>query len=86
MTTVAQLLAVKGHEVVSVSPSSTVYDAIQLMADKNIGALAVLDTDHLVGIFTERDLVTRVLGTEAFALGAEAPFTDSWMAPVELFS
>ena len=61
MTTVAQLLARKGNSVVSVTPSSNVFDAIQLMADRNIGALAVVLDDRLVGIFTERDYARKVI-------------------------
>jgi CBS domain-containing protein len=61
MTTVSQLLARKGHAVISVQPSSTVYDAIKLMADKNIGAVAVVEGDRLVGIFTERDYARKVI-------------------------
>jgi CBS domain-containing protein len=61
MTTVAQLLALKGNKVFSTSPSSTVYDAIKTMADENIGALAVVDNGRLVGIFTERDYARKVI-------------------------
>ncbi len=61
MTTVAQLLARKGNSVVSVTSSSNVFDAIQLMADRNIGALAVVLDDRLVGIFTERDYARKVI-------------------------
>lgn len=61
MTTVAQLLALKGDNVISVSPSTMVYDAIQLMADRNVGALAVMENDGLVGIFTERDYARKVI-------------------------
>jgi CBS domain-containing protein len=55
MVTVKQLLQGKGFEVVSIRPDDTVYDAMQLMAAKNIGALLVLEAEKLVGIFTERD-------------------------------
>lgn len=61
MTTVAQLLALKGDEVISVSPSTMVYSAIELMADRNVGALAVMEDDRLVGIFTERDYARKVI-------------------------
>jgi CBS domain-containing protein len=55
MATVKQLLQGKGFEVVSIRPDDTVYDAMQLMAAKNIGALLVLEAEKLAGIFTERD-------------------------------
>jgi CBS domain-containing protein len=43
-----------------ISPEATVFDAIQLMSDKNIGALPVMSHDHLVGIFTERDYARKI--------------------------
>jgi CBS domain-containing protein len=54
MTTVQQLLDEKGHDVCSVCPDDTVFNAIQKMASRNIGSVVVLDDDKLVGIFTER--------------------------------
>jgi CBS domain-containing protein len=59
MTTVAQVLKVKGHSVWSVSPSATVYEALLLMAEKDVGALVVQDSGSLVGIISERDYVRR---------------------------
>ncbi len=55
MATVRQLLQGKGSEVASIEPDKSVYDAMQLMATKNIGALLVLENGKLAGIFTERD-------------------------------
>lgn len=56
MPTVKKLLTLKPQSHVwSVSPDATVIDALHLMAEKNIGALVVLDGDALVGIFSERD-------------------------------
>ncbi|MDQ3185929.1 MAG: CBS domain-containing protein [Pseudomonadota bacterium] len=55
MTTVRQLLEGKGHDVASIEPDKSVYDAMQLMAAKNVGALLVLQTGKLTGIVTERD-------------------------------
>ena len=43
------------NAIFSVTSADTVYDALQLMADKNIGAVLVIDADELVGIFSERD-------------------------------
>jgi CBS domain-containing protein len=60
-TTVQQMLSAKGAQVWSVPPESTVYDALQLMAEKNIGGLMVLDGGSPVGIFTERDYARKVV-------------------------
>lgn len=55
MKTVKQLLQEKGHKVTTISPDASVFDAMQLMAANNIGALLVMRDDKLVGILTERD-------------------------------
>lgn len=55
MKTARQLLDTKGHEILSTRPGSTVYEALEIMAEKHIGALLVLDGEKLVGIFSERD-------------------------------
>jgi CBS domain-containing protein len=55
MATIRQLLESKGSEVASIDPDKSVYDAMQLMAARNIGALMVLQDGKLAGIFTERD-------------------------------
>jgi CBS domain-containing protein len=57
---VSALLHHKGSKVWHISPEATVFDAIQLMADKNIGALPVLSGARLAGIFTERDYTRKV--------------------------
>jgi CBS domain-containing protein len=54
MTTIHQLLKVKGHDYVAVGPSENVYAAIKLMADEDIGSLLIMDGGTLVGILTER--------------------------------
>ena len=61
MKTVRDLLKQKGREVWSVTPESTVYDALKLMADKNIGALLVTEAGRPVGIFSERDYARQVI-------------------------
>ncbi len=60
MNTVRQLLQDKGNEVSSIEPNKSVYNAMQLMAAKNIGALLVLETGKLIGIITERDFSRNV--------------------------
>ncbi len=57
---VSSLLHHKGSVVWSVSPDSSVFDAIKLMAEKNIGALPVISKGALVGIFTERDYTRKI--------------------------
>ena len=61
MYTVRQLLQQKGNDVWSIGPHATVYEALQLMAEKNIGALLVMDKNKVVGIFTERDYARKVV-------------------------
>jgi CBS domain-containing protein len=55
MKTVKQLLHEKGHKVTTIDPKASVFDAMQLMASNNIGALLAMNGDRLVGILTERD-------------------------------
>jgi CBS domain-containing protein len=61
MLTVRELLGKKGGHVWSVSPDSTVYEALQLMADKNVGAVLVLADRTLEGILSERDYARQVI-------------------------
>ncbi|HEV8259660.1 MAG TPA: CBS domain-containing protein, partial [Burkholderiales bacterium] len=61
MKTVQQLLDSKRHRLVSVSPDTTVLDALKLMADKEIGAVLVLEDELLAGIFSERDYARKVV-------------------------
>jgi len=61
MTLVKQLLRSKGSEVVTVTPDTSVYDALQTMAEKNIGALVVVEKDEVVGIISERDYARKVI-------------------------
>ena len=58
---IKKLLDQKGHEVYSVSPDTTVYDALKLMAEKEIGALVVLEEGKMVGIMSERDYARKVI-------------------------
>ena len=61
MKTISQLLQAKGREVHSIAPDARVFDALKLMADRNIGALVVLDSGRLAGIFSERDYARKVI-------------------------
>ena len=58
---VKKLLDKKGYDVYSVSPDATVYDALKLMAEKEIGALVVLENEKIVGILSERDYARKVI-------------------------
>lgn len=61
MKNVIELLRVKGHQYWSVTPDTTVFDALKLMAEKNIGVLLVLEGDVLVGLLSERDYARKVI-------------------------
>lgn len=61
MKTVQQLLEGKRYRLVSVSPEDTVLDALKVMAEKEIGAVIVIQDGHLVGIFSERDYARKVV-------------------------
>jgi CBS domain-containing protein len=57
---VSAILQLKGNAVYSVTPEVTVFDAIQQMAEKNVGALVVLSEGRVVGILSERDYARKV--------------------------
>lgn len=61
MRRVKEILAGKGKEIWSIGPDATVYDAIHLLAEKEIGALLVLDGDALVGVISERDYARNII-------------------------
>ena len=61
MRTVEQLLNVKGGDIWSIAPQETVYRALQIMAEKNVGALLVMENKKVVGVFSERDYARKVI-------------------------
>lgn len=61
MKRIRHLLEQKGHDVWSISPNSSVYDALRLLAERDIGALMVIQGDKLVGIISERDYARKVI-------------------------
>jgi CBS domain-containing protein len=61
MNQVSAILARKGTSAVSISPGTTVLDALRLMAEKNIGSVIVMEGDHYRGIVTERDYSRKVI-------------------------
>jgi CBS domain-containing protein len=70
MDTVLQLLNSKGNEIWTIHPDDTVLDAIQKMADKDVGSLVVVEDGKPVGIFTERHYARKV-----FLKGRHSPAT-----------
>lgn len=60
-TTIGSILNRKGTTVWSVAPTNTVFEAISIMAEKNVGALPVLEGDRLVGMISERDYARKVI-------------------------
>jgi len=61
VVTLNQLLNRKGHEIWSIASDASVFEALQLMADKNVGALLVLDDGTLKGVFSERDYARKLI-------------------------
>ena len=61
MITVKRLLEKKGSEIWSIPPHAMVYEALSLMAEKNIGAVLVIDGGVLVGILSERDYARKII-------------------------
>lgn len=59
MATVASILKEKGNLVFSVTPETTIYDCLKLMAEKKIGSVLVMQDEEVVGIFSERDYARR---------------------------
>lgn len=61
MKTIKEILAAKGSQVWTVDANTSVFDALNLMAEKNIGSVAVLDGGRLAGMFTERDYARNLI-------------------------
>ncbi len=61
MLKVNDILKTKGSNVFSVLPNTSVYDALKIMGEKNIGALMVIENDELKGIFSERDYARKIV-------------------------
>jgi CBS domain-containing protein len=59
--TVHQVLKRKSHRVVSIGPDASVFEALRLMADHDIGSLVVMDGERLAGIFSERDYARQIV-------------------------
>ena len=61
MKTVSDILKTKGREVWTITPETIVFDALKTMADKNVGALVVMDGAKVTGILSERDYARKVI-------------------------
>ena len=61
MKKLKEILVTKGDTIWSISPDQSVYEAICLLAEKEIGALAVMENDHLIGIISERDYARQII-------------------------
>ena len=61
MLSVRQMLSEKGSAVVSITPNTSVFDALKVMSEKNIGAVLVMEDEELLGIFSERDYARKVI-------------------------
>jgi CBS domain-containing protein len=61
MIAVGRILKEKGNQIWSVSPDTTVFDALNLMAEKNLGAVLVIEGGKIAGIFSERDYARKVI-------------------------
>ncbi len=58
---VADILKSKGNNIFSITSSSSVFDALKMMAEKNIGALMIIEEEKLLGIFSERDYARKIV-------------------------
>ncbi|HSG32157.1 MAG TPA: CBS domain-containing protein [Thermodesulfobacteriota bacterium] len=61
MNTVSDMLQEKGTGLCTISPNATVYEGLQIMAEKDVGAVLVTQNNKLLGIFTERDYARKVI-------------------------
>jgi CBS domain-containing protein len=61
MNTIRHILQIKGNDLWSISPNATVFEALRLMAAKDVGALLVTDQDRMVGILSERDYARKII-------------------------
>ncbi len=63
-STLSAVLQNKGHEVLTIAPEKTVLEAVRTMNEHGVGSLLVMNGDEVVGIFTERDVLRRVVDAE----------------------
>jgi len=58
---IRHILEVKGFDIWSIGPDASVFDALRMMSDKDVGALVVMDGDRMVGVVSERDYARKVV-------------------------
>lgn len=80
MFVVKDLLYEKGNEVWTIAPGTLVREALEIMAEKRIGALLVIENDEPVGVFSERDLARRIIRAQEAPL--EQPVNRYMTSPV----
>jgi len=80
MAIAEHLLAIKGGAIASLGPRATVLDAARLMNDRHIGSVVIIDDDRLVGIFTERDVMRRIVAEKRDP--ASTPIAEVMTSPV----
>ncbi len=61
MKKVAHIIQRKGSSVISIKPGTTVFDALEIMSEKNIGSIIVMNEDGYLGLLTERDYARKVI-------------------------
>jgi len=80
MAKVMDLLKIKGNQVWTVPPVTPVRAALEKMAEKNVGALVVLENESVIGIFSERDYAIRAIEEDDFSL--DTPVSKLMSSPV----
>jgi len=80
MAQIAEILEQKGRDVIRIASDATVFDAVKVMVEANVGALLVTDGDQITGIFTERDYLRRI-AVEG-RRSRDTPVRDVMSAPV----
>jgi CBS domain-containing protein len=68
MTTVRNILQIKGNQVWTISPETSILDALKFMVEKQVGALVITEKDQIAGIISERDFVHSVAKTGKYIL------------------
>ena len=80
MFIIRHILEVKGDDVWSVSPDTSVFDALRIMADKDVGVLMVMEGNHLTGVVSERDYARKIILKGKTSKGT--PVRDIMSSPV----
>lgn len=81
MATLEDILMQKGPDVIVVTPNTTVREAVRMMCEANVGSVVVKEEERAEGIFTERDLLRRVVSPGRNP--DETPISEVMTAPIE---